>query len=103
MKILMQSAKHNLHFIFFGSLLVIYVGLYFIYGDALLVASGAQDDNFVHFYDVKSNFDTWKHDLGGTNGSENYHLVSLSYWLPIFISEVTGVSTLFFYRVQTLL
>jgi hypothetical protein len=98
-----KITEKNLHIIFIGSLFLIYSGIYLYYGDALFVASGLQDWNYVHHDDTRSNWDIWKNDIGGTIGVKNYHLVSMSYWLPIFISDLTGIPTIFLFRLQVLL
>ena len=103
MKNLMQTTEHYLHFIFIGALFLIYCFIYLNYGDALFIASGAQDWNFIHFNDVKLNFDIWKHDIGGTSGVDNFYLVSLSYWLPIFVLKVTDVSAISLSRIHAIL
>ena len=103
MKKLMQTTEHYLHFIFIGALFLIYCFIYLNYGDALFIASGAQDWNFIHFNEVKLNFDIWKHDIGGTSGVDNFYLVSLSYWLPIFVLKVTDVSAISLSRIYAIL
>ncbi len=92
MKGWLDKTEKHLQYIFFGSLLAIYMGLYFICGDAIFVASGSQDWNSSHFNDVRLNFDRWKHDIEGTSGTKNFHLISFSFWLPILGSEISSIS-----------
>jgi hypothetical protein len=104
MNSLPKNPEKYLHFIFIGSLFLIYLGLYIYYRDALFITSGAiLDWNYTHFNDVRLNYAFWNLDVGGTSGVDNYYLVSLSYWLPILISKITGLSTLSLTRIQVLI
>lgn len=103
MNSLPKNPEKYLHFIFIGSLFLIYLGLYIYYGDTLFIASSAcLDWNYTHFNNVRLNYAFWNLDVERSSGADNYYLVSLSYWLPILISKITGLSTLSLTKIQVI-